>query len=748
MAAIGPREFLVKVKGKGLTAILVAFLFLATLYAWVNPILESPDAIWHFEYIVHLAQGKGFPHYTGKSLPMRQEASQPPLYYLLAAPLVSLVNIEDKPKVMEPNPHAAIGLPLYPYGNKNMLAHCPGKRFSLSGTILAVRLATIISVLLGAVTVYFSYQAACVLFGKGSSLALLSAAIVAFNPQFIFLSASINNDNLVTALAAIIFYFMLTFLRQVPAPKRLLLTGVLVGLTAITKLNGLVVVVPLFLSLAIAAFKGRRFSDFVQWIFILSVAALLTGGWWYVRNFLLYGDPTGLKVMFAEFHPREHPPSWQETLYLFEGVRKSFWAVFGWFNVTVHPWIYSALDWWMAIGSAGFVLFLATLIWGKEREKFFLWLLILLLAITQLFALWLWVQKSYPQGRMLFPAIAAFSAIWVKGWTTLLPGRLGKWFILLSALALGALALYSPWGYIRPAYAPPPLLEESEIPAGLSRLNWTYADSIKLLGVEIWPQSVKPGQVLNVRACWQVLKPLDKNYSIFVHIWGRGGVRPGGETLVQVDTFPGLGNLPFRCIPPGKVLCEVYPLRIPPDAEAPTKLTVEAGVYDFYEPGRPGLKAIDEEGNYIPLGIVGYAALEPFEWPSLPPEALPLNYRFSDGIELIGFSLERDVLKLYWFAERRPTRDYTVFVHLVNEKGEWVAGFDGMPMGGDFPTSLWPEGALVEDERKIALAGLPPGEYTLKVGLYFLETMERLRVEGPNGPVPEGAVTLKRLYLP
>jgi len=414
----------------------------------------------------------------------------------------------------------------------------------------------------------------------------------------------------------------------------------------------------------------------------------------------------------------------------------------------VHPWIYSVLDWWMAIGLAGFILFLVSAIWGKEREKLPLWLLTLLWAFTLLFALWLWIHKRYPQGRMLFPALAAFSAIWVKGWATLLPGRLGKWFIFLSALALGALALYSPWGYIYPAYAAPPLLEESEIPAGLSRLNWTYADSIKLLGVEIWPQSVKPGQVLNVKACWQVLKPLDKNYSIFVHVWGRGGVIPGGETLAQVDTFPGLGSFPFRCIPPSKVLCEVYPLRIPPDAEAPVKLTVEMGVYDFYEPGRPGLKARDEYGRYIPLGIVGYAALEPFEWPSLPPEAVPLSYRFSDGIKLVGFSLKGDVLKLYWFAERRPTRDYTVFVHLVNEKGEWVAGFDGMPMGGDFPTSLWSQGALVQDERRLTLEGLPPGEYTVKVGLYFLETMERLAVEGPNGPVPEGAITLERLRLP
>ncbi len=215
-----------------------------------------------------------------------------------------------------------------------------------------------------------------------------------------------------------------------------------------------------------------------------------------------------------------------------------------------------------------------------------------------------------------------------------------------------------------------------------------------------------------------------------------------------MDTFPGLGNCPFRCIPPGKVLCEVYPLRIPESAEAPVRLTIEMGVYDFYEPGLPGLKAFDENGNYIPLGIVGYAVLEPFQWPSVPPEATPLDYRFSDGIKLAGFSLEGNTLKLYWLAARRASRGYTVFVHLVNGEGQWLRGFDSMPLKGDFPTSYWPEGAMVEDVRELSLEGLPPGKYAIKAGLYFLETMERLSVEGPEGPVPDGAITLREFSLP
>ncbi len=87
MTPVRARAFFARLKGKEFRVILGAFIFLALLYSWVNPILESPDAIWHFEYILHLAQGKGFPRYEGEPLPMQQEASQPPLYYLLSMPM-------------------------------------------------------------------------------------------------------------------------------------------------------------------------------------------------------------------------------------------------------------------------------------------------------------------------------------------------------------------------------------------------------------------------------------------------------------------------------------------------------------------------------------------------------------------------------------------------------------------------------------------------------------------------------------
>ncbi|MGC8786320.1 MAG: hypothetical protein ACP5Q1_02715, partial [Anaerolineae bacterium] len=64
--------------------ILILFVGLATFYSVTVPLFETPDEVWHYLYVKHIANGKGLPVYReGETFPMRQEASQPPLLYLL-----------------------------------------------------------------------------------------------------------------------------------------------------------------------------------------------------------------------------------------------------------------------------------------------------------------------------------------------------------------------------------------------------------------------------------------------------------------------------------------------------------------------------------------------------------------------------------------------------------------------------------------------------------------------------------------
>ncbi len=81
--------------------------------------------------------------------------------------------------------------------------------------------------------------------------------------------------------------------------------------------------------------------------------------------------------------------------------------------------------------------------------------------------------------------------------------------------------------------------------------------------------------------------------------------------------------------------------------------------------------------------------------------------------------------------ETAVREDYTVFVHLLTPDGEFVAGQDGQPLEGLYPTSFWGEGETVVDGRSW-FADVLPGEYQLQVGLYLLETGQRLPVSGPH----------------
>lgn len=110
---------------------------------------------------------------------------------------------------------------------------------------------------------------------------------------------------------------------------------------------------------------------------------------------------------------------------------------------------------------------------------------------------------------------------------------------------------------------------------------------------------------------------------------------------------------------------------------------------------------------------------------------------------------ETATLTLYWEAQRAPDFNYTVFVHLLNEAGEWVAGHDSQPLLGNYPTRLWVSGELVRDDHPLLLPPeLPSGNYQLYVGLYRVKTGERLPVwnatgaEQPNGALPLSMVAV------
>ena len=85
-----------------------------------------------------------------------------------------------------------------------------------------------------------------------------------------------------------------------------------------------------------AAFAGA--------VLLLVVAFAVLAAWWYVRNLQLYGEPTGLRTMIEIVGPRKTTYTVFTMLREMQGLRISFWALFGWLNIIGPDWFLSLMD--------------------------------------------------------------------------------------------------------------------------------------------------------------------------------------------------------------------------------------------------------------------------------------------------------------------------------------------------------------------------------------------------------------------
>jgi hypothetical protein len=130
--------------------------------------------------------------------------------------------------------------------------------------------------------------------------------------------------------------------------------------------------------------------------------------------------------------------------------------------------------------------------------------------------------------------------------------------------------------------------------------------------------------------------------------------------------------------------------------------------------------------------------------------------RFSDQVELYGYELPRWPvsvegkvnLVLHWRALGPTDRSYTVFTHVIDDSERIWGQVDSVPVQGASPTTGWRQGEFVRDEYFIPLdPETPAGEYWVAVGLYSLETMERLSVVNRRGEAEDTRVLLGPIHV-
>ncbi|MGC9396812.1 MAG: hypothetical protein ACP5J4_18360, partial [Anaerolineae bacterium] len=169
-----------------LLVLLGAFVGLVLLHTWATPLYEAPDEVWHDAYVRWLAQGNGLPSLDDNASGANQEAAQPPLYYAVAALLRYPFDAGDWHTRLWHNPHFGYQALDNALDNKNMLIHTDAERFPWSGSVLAIHVTRLTSLLFGILTVVAAWGLGYELFQTRKG-ALLTAALVAFQPQFVFM---------------------------------------------------------------------------------------------------------------------------------------------------------------------------------------------------------------------------------------------------------------------------------------------------------------------------------------------------------------------------------------------------------------------------------------------------------------------------------------------------------------------------------------------------------------------------------
>jgi 4-amino-4-deoxy-L-arabinose transferase-like glycosyltransferase len=728
-------------------ALVLLFLMVASLYNVITPLYESPDELQHAAFVAWLAGGRGLPIVDAEEPgPWEQEGTQPPLYYWMVARLVGWLPLEGAEDLARLNPYAGIGDPQRP-DNKNRVLHdLEREDWPYEGSVWAVHLARGISTLMAVGTLGAIYCMGRLAFPGRPAMALGMVALVAFIPQFLFLSASINNDNLVILVASWVLVLLANWLRAPGLPGRLSLVGlgVLLGLGALAKFSGallwpLAAGVLLFL-----VWRERDSFDgpgrLLRWLILAGLLifglAIALSGWWFVRNYQLYHDLSGIGPHLEIMGTRRRLPSWENALREFRGFRISFWALFGWFNILAPEPFYWLMDGLTILGVVGLGVLLVRFLrrtpgqapLPREARHILAllagWLVLVLAGVLQ----WT-VQTPASQGRLLYPALASVVLFLIVGWATLMPRRLRK------PVGIVALAGWLVWAaacaflIIRPAYALPgraPSLQALDI--GAPALQVRYGDCCELVGYVSPEEPVQPGDWVPLRLLWRVLEATDQDHTLFVH-----AVTVDGRVVGQLDTYHGGGMYPTSQWRPGEVIDDVAYVPISWRAEGPALIHFNVGLREDASSQR--LPALAPDGTDLEPVLVGEAALVPLQWPALPPD-LGTGTVFEEQIRLASTELAQTKLRpggvvtatLHWVALSAIQEDYTGFVHLVAPGGGDVAQDDHVPLGGGYPTRLWVEGAVVPDPYRIQVPeDISAGTYELWGGLYRSGTGVRLQ---------------------
>jgi len=280
----------------GFLIILFAFFGLALVYNVVTPAGEGVDEVAHLQYTLYLKQYHALPVMVGNAgSDTIIMGFHPPLYYAVTALVIAPLLTDDLSRALPPNPHFVWIEGTGP-GNRNIFLHSPvtgNDPLPYQGVVLAIHLLRVVSALQGIIALLAVRALLRTFFQPNTILVLAGTAATAFQPTFLTTFSVAKNDATVSVFILLGMLWSVHYVRAAyrddrrPSPVA---AGLILGFGVLTKETALVLVPVYAVAVALGARQRRQWRPELGAVGTIGALAVLTGGWWYVRNVALYGD--------------------------------------------------------------------------------------------------------------------------------------------------------------------------------------------------------------------------------------------------------------------------------------------------------------------------------------------------------------------------------------------------------------------------------------------------------------------------
>lgn len=702
------------------TALLVGFVLLSSLYSLISPVFEVSDEFWHYPVIHHIATTGALPvQEIGRETTWEQQGSQPPLYYLLAAAMTSWIDTSDMLEVRWQNPHAKVGIP-GDFDNKNMVIHTEAERFPWRGTVLAIHIIRFFGVLLGATTVFLAFLLSREMFPHEVWIHRLTMALCAFNPMFLHISGSVNNDNLTVTLSTWVTLIVARMVRHGLSARRIATLAIVAAFASITKISGATFMVLAVAGLATNGLQTRNWRRMLITGLVLVGTWCLLAGWWYLRNIQLYGELLGIETHIAIAGGRSISlvdlisTEWY-------GFWVGYWGWFGGVTIAGPPWLYVVYAVLFLAGIGGFISWLRHTVATKN------WMALLvpglmIVQIAVVFSSFIrWTMMTYAsQGRLMFPVIGPTSALVALGIIWLSPLNYRPLTMGLVAGLMGTIAFLIPFWLIAPAYDLPPSV--ALVPESAQRESIVW-NELELVGIAIEDVTAEAGDYVPVTLYLRLLGPTNQDYSLALTLLGRDL-----EVVGKIDTYPGGGTLPTSRMMPDVIVADSYLIPTQQATRTPTAIRLQLGAGLVQANGDyMRIGASDDDESSLADRLIDTGVLYPFRMAGCgTSSSVIIHHRvgdFASVVPTLSDNLARPgaeiVLSLEWMPLHPTPQPYTVFVHLLDRTGALVAQADAPPLNGDYVTTQWRRPCVFKDTYRLRIpADAATGDYVVVFGMY------------------------------